>query len=130
MISDQNKQIILTMRQQGSSCSEIAKQMNLSPNTVKSLCHRNKIEAHTNEEVPADCCKNCGASLSQTPGAKKRAFCSEKCRYTWWNRHRHKRLYRLTCYQCGKEFISYGNKSRKYCGRKCYLLSRYGEGLP
>jgi hypothetical protein len=28
------------------------------------------------------------------------------------------------------EFDSYGNRNRKYCGRDCYIQSRYGEGLP
>ena len=29
------------------------------------------------------------------------------------------------CEQCGKSFISYGNKNRKYCGRECYFRHRF-----
>lgn len=130
MISAQDKQAILTMRQQGLSCPEIAGLLGMSPNTVKSLCHRNKIEVHLPQKLPPDLCKNCGAPLHHIKGARQKTFCSDKCRYAWWNRQRRKRPYRLTCYQCGKEFISYGNKKRKFCGRECYNLSRYGEGLP
>lgn len=130
MIAAREKQAILTMRQQGLSCPEIAAMMSLSPNTVKSLCRRSKIQTPPQEALAGDVCKNCGAPLKRTPGAKKKVFCGDKCRYAWWNRQRSKRPYRLICYQCGKEFISYGNKKRKFCSRECYNLSRYGEGLP
>lgn len=130
MISQQEKQIILTMRQQGATYPHIANLMELPPNTVKSICRRNKINVPNPEIYPADRCKNCGATLKQTPGVKKRTFCSDQCRYTWWNRNRLKQPYRLVCYQCGKSFISYGNKHRKFCGRECCNISRYGEGLP
>lgn len=66
----------------------------------------------------------------QKPGAKKKSFCSDRCRYIWWNHSRNKRPYRLVCQHCGRDFISFGNQNRKFCGRECYLLSRYGEGLP
>ena len=33
--------------------------------------------------------------------------------------------YTLVCEQCGKPFISYGNKNRKYCGRECYFRHRF-----
>ena len=75
-------------------------------------------------------CKNCGEPLKQTPGARRKVFCDNHCRYEWWNRTRAKKPYLLTCYHCGKQFTSYGNRKRKFCGRECYLLSRYGEGLP
>lgn len=130
MITTKEKQAILAMRRQGMSCSEIAATMELSPNTIKSLCRRNKIQAQTPEVSAADICKNCGAPLRQTPGVKKREFCSDKCRFDWWNQRRSTRPYRLICYQCGKAFFSYGNKKRKFCSRECYNLNRYGEGLP
>lgn len=40
MIPKPQKQMILTMRQQGSSYAEIADILSLSPNTVKSICRR------------------------------------------------------------------------------------------
>ena len=33
-------------------------------------------------------------------------------------------VYTLECQCCGNEFESYGNKSRKYCCRDCYVASR------
>ena len=49
MIEAKTKQSILMLRQQGESLTEIAKLLSLSPNTVKSICHRSGI--HT---LPAE----------------------------------------------------------------------------
>ena len=34
--------------------------------------------------------------------------------------------YECTCEKCGKKFISYGNKDRKYCCHECYIEDRFG----
>lgn len=130
MILKIQKDAILALRQQGRSYQEIAGQLDLSPNTVKSVCRRSGTNAPKPEMSTLDSCKNCGATLPQNAGGRKRAFCCDKCRYTWWNRSRRTQPYRLICCRCGKPFISYGNRKRKFCGRECYILSRYGEGLP
>lgn len=130
MIPEMQKDAILALRQQGRSYKEIAGHLVLSPNTVKSVCRRGGATTPKPEMSTLVTCKNCGAPLLQNTGGRKRAFCSDKCRYAWWNRSRRKQPYRLTCYHCSKEFISYGNRKRKFCGRECYILSRYGEGLP
>ncbi len=121
-----NKPLILKLRRQGLPYSEIASQLRLSPNTVKSVCRRNMdMPLPKQNQV----CKNCGSPLKQSSG-KQKIFCCDKCRYTWWNHNRREKIYHLKCYQCGKEFISCGNRNRKFCSRECYLRSRYGEGLP
>lgn len=131
MIEPKLKQSILTLRQQGASFMEIANFLSLSPNTVKSICHRSGIQgALTTANVDSDICKNCGKPLTQISGKKKKVFCNTQCRTEWWNKSRSRQPYRLTCYSCGKEFISFGNRTKKYCGRECYRLSRYGKGLP
>lgn len=130
MITNVQKETILAMRQQGISYARIAEELILSLNTVKSVCRRNGIKISRPEERPSGVCKTCGEPLRQVAGGRQKTFCSDKCRYLWWNRSRCRHPYRLTCSYCGKQFISYGNKSRKFCGRDCYSLSRYGEGLP
>ena len=124
------KDAILALRQQGRSYQKIVEQLILSPNTVKSVCRRCEAEAPAPETSTLDTCKNCGAPLPPSAAGRKRTFCSDKCRYAWWNRSRRKQPYRLTCYCCDRPFISYGNRKRKFCSRECYMLSRYGEGLP
>lgn len=124
------KQSILMLRQQGESFAEIAKLLSLSPNTVKSICRRSSVQAMPAEERGSNVCKNCGKPLSQILGKKQKTFCSTHCRTVWWNRTRRRKPYRLTCYCCGKEFISFGNRKKKFCSRECYRLSRYSKNVP
>lgn len=131
MLTKYQKDSIMALRYQGQSYKAIADKLGLSANTVKSFCHRSDAcKTDNTDTADRNLCRNCGAILSQTPGAKKKTFCCDKCRYIWWNRHKSRQPYHLTCCHCGREFISFGNKKRKFCGRECYRLSRYGEGLP
>lgn len=129
------KQAIATLRLQGGTYAEIADYLNLSPNTVKSFCLRNKISPLSQTrlgdmEDSAGICKNCGAALEQTHGGRNKAFCSDRCRYAWWNRNRREKPYRLTCQHCGRKFISFGNRNRAFCSRECYTLNRHNGEIP
>lgn len=130
MIKPEIKELIVLLRQQGESFTEIATLLSLSPNTVKSICRRSGIQAMAIGQNDSHTCKNCGKPLSQIPGKKQKTFCSTQCRTAWWNKTRSRKPYGLICYCCGKEFISFGNRKKKYCSRECYRRSRYGEGLP
>lgn len=129
MINPETKQAIITLRQQGETFAEIGKLLSLSPNTVKSICHRNGIPAG-DTAADSDVCKNCRKPLIQIPGKKEKTFCSTHCRTAWWNKTRSRKPYRLTCYCCGREFISFGNRKKKFCSPECYRVGRYGKGLP
>ena len=132
-MTDKQKESIRYMRSQDFSYRHIADSLGLSYNTVKSFCYREYLTRDTRggkNDSDQDGCKNCGALLNHHPGAKRKTFCSDRCRYTWWNRRRKytRQKYPRICFGCGSEFT--GNKNRKYCGRDCYIHSRYGEGLP
>lgn len=129
MTDNKTKESILTMRREGMSFTEIAGFLSLSPNTVKSICYRSRVQALPVEDDRPSTCKNCGRPLQQVSASRKKIFCSSQCRYSWWNHYRSRRPYRLTCYCCGREFISFGNKKKKYCSRECCQASRYGEGV-
>lgn len=131
MLTQHQKDSIIALRYQGQSYQLIANNLDLSINTVKSFCYRSNISStrQNNTDIGKRCI-NCGVMLVQTPGAKQKTFCSDKCRYAWWNRHKSKQPCQLSCQFCGKGFISFGNRNRKFCGRECYLRSRYGGGLP
>ena len=134
-MTDRQKQSIRYMRRMGLTFSAISCSTGLSPNTIKSFCYRENIDPITNPgNEGQDVCKECGKPLDHNPGKKKKSYCSDKCRSDWWNRNRewinHKQAYHLVCLNCGTVFKSYGNKGRKFCGRECYILSRYGDGLP
>jgi endogenous inhibitor of DNA gyrase (YacG/DUF329 family) len=113
---------INNMRLKGYSVSTISKVLELPYSTVKSHIHRHP-------EIPgASVCLQCGKPVKQPTGRREKKFCSDKCRMAYWNSNQDKvnkqAYYNLVCQQCGKGFVTYGNKNRKYCCRACYLDSR------
>ncbi len=127
-MTKEQKNKISELRSASSSYREIAEQLGVSVNTVKSFCSRkSKPEPET---TGSDVCKNCGATIMQTSGRRRRVFCSTECRLKWWNsgenRGGHQGCVQLTCAHCGKGFSAYRCKDRKYCSRACYTKSRFG----
>ncbi len=93
------KESIRKLRRRGLSFTAIADAVELSPNTVKSFCRRESMSrsiaksSNTHQiAVPLGdglvTCNHCGAHLQHHPGKKKKRFCSDKCRFDWWNMHR------------------------------------------
>ena len=106
----------------GMGYQRIADQLGLSPNTVKSHLQRHP------PQLGQTLCHHCGQPVPQNPGRKEKKYCSDKCRMAYWNSHKEEvnkqAYYTLVCQHCGKEFISYGNRNRKYCSRLCYANAR------
>lgn len=117
------------MRSHDKSAADIAIALGLSVNTVRSYIRR-----HPPKDAVQVGCRQCGKPVMQAKGRKAKYFCSDRCRNAWWNAHpekvRRKAYYRLTCQFCGKEFVSYGNKNRKYCSRLCYADARRSRSVP
>ena len=124
------KERIEYLRSKGNSYAAIAADLGMSENTVKSYCRRSNIGIGEKAEQAAtmDACANCGRPLEHTPGAKRKRFCSDKCRMMWWKAHpeavNRKAVYCFACPACGAEFESYGNAHRKYCSRACFGAAR------
>lgn len=71
-------------------------------------------------------CEQCGTSVLQVAGRKKKRFCSDACRNSWWTEHRKDGGGILhICPGCKKEFK--GRKGRKYCSHACYIEDRFGS---
>lgn len=134
------KEKILELWKQGFGSSRIAKTLGLNTNTVKTFCRRNGLTSDRthiptlkkDKEIEKSRCKNCGIFITQKPGAKKKLFCSDKCRMSWWNGHpelvERKTKHIVICQNCGKEFAVYGGRIRKFCSHNCYIEKRYGTG--
>ncbi|MDL2292561.1 helix-turn-helix domain-containing protein [Acholeplasma sp. OttesenSCG-928-E16] len=122
-MTNQEKEQILKLREEGLSYREIAKTLNLPFTSVSSFIARQNTNK-SNTEI----CKNCGIKLSQTKGHRKKIFCSEKCRRFWWKSNPDKRnlkaYHECKCEQCGKSFLSYSKADRKYCSYSCYQTTR------
>ena len=128
-MTEKQKSEILRMRSNGVPYKEISALLGISMNTVKSYCIRNNIHKGMVVGVMTDTCPNCGQPVIQREKTKKRKFYSSECRIEWWNAHpeavSRRANYTLRCASCGQEFISYGNKNRKYCSHDCYITARY-----
>lgn len=130
-MTDKEKRLIEDYRNSGLSYSQISKAMNLPINSVKTYCRRHRLGTtfYNNNDVQSFC-EQCGSKMTQVVGRKKKRFCSDKCRILWWNSHngdvKKKANYNCICTHCAKEFISYGNKGRKYCSHECYIADRFG----
>ncbi len=136
-MTDDQKQAISRLRSEGWGYNKISGFIGVNENTVKSYCRRNNLTGYGSKFVkerpnaPYGRCKNCGAIVEQDPKRKTKLFCSDDCRMKWWGLHRdqikHRAVKSITCPNCGKQIIVYGNASRKYCCHECYIADRFGK---
>ena len=130
-MTNKQKQQIEFHRGNGASYAAIADKLDVSENTIKSFCRRNNLgSARASGQVQpvADTCPNCDMPLNHKTKAKKKRFCSDKCRLDWWAAHpeamKRKAVYHFVCPVCGTAFTAYGNAKRKYCSRACASSAR------
>lgn len=72
------KDEIKKLREKGLGYKKIAVCLNVSANTVKSICRREKLEKLDIEDF--DTCKVCGEKLTHLNGKKQKKYCSDTCR--------------------------------------------------
>lgn len=138
-MTNEQRERIAAMRQDGFGYTTIAKAVGLTKDSIKAFCRAHDlagVKAQSNARITPDqsFCLCCGKPLRQTPGRKKVKFCSADCRQQWWNTHpeqvTRKAIYSFTCAYCGKVFTAYGNTRRKYCCHSCYVVARFKGGEP
>ena len=135
-MTENQKAQIMKLRAAGYGYGKIAQELDISLNTVKSFCRRNRLKKATIVPViptgEVTHCENCGREIKQVFKRKRRRFCSDKCRNLWWNSHldlvKRKAPYTFRCQHCGKEFHIYGDRRRKYCSHDCYVADRFKGG--
>ena len=129
------KSSLTAMRKAGRSYTEIADELGISKNTIKTFCRRNglapEVKSTPVDDTPTErLCPQCGKPVIQPKGRKEKKFCSDTCRNRWWNSHmdfvNRKAIYAYTCPACGTAFTAYGNNHRKYCCHECYIVDRFG----
>ena len=129
-MTDQRKERIIFLRNQGKGYGSIASELGIPESTVKSFCRRNDSSASIAPAQSGDACGHCGLPFTHTPGARKKRFCSSKCRMAWWNAHpetvNRKTFHHFRCGYCDAAFESYGNARRKYCSRPCAATANRG----
>ena len=117
----QQKEMIVAMRNAGMAYADIARFTGVTEANARNIFSR---AVRQMPENPKDICRFCGLPLTYTTGAKKRQFCSDKCRFSWHNRQKVKKPYICTCERCGVEFVSIGYPQKRYCSSDCRALSR------
>jgi predicted transcriptional regulator len=134
LVTGEQKQKIQTLRQRGLEYGEIGDILGIAKNTVKTYCWRNNLSKNeaseeTKYKENKEICKHCGKSLEGASKTKPRKFCCDRCRFAWWRQHRDQlnrtAICSVSCAYCGKEFDSYGNRSRRYCCHAHYIAHRY-----
>lgn len=135
--------LIRQFRMEGLGYKAIATKTGLTRDIVRNFCKSNKLEGYgpatkrnVKEQIySGDACRHCGKEISQPMTGRSRKFCSEQCRRNWWKANpeaknrKETAIYHRTCIRCGKVFVSYGNKKRKYCCHDCYIKARFWEGI-
>lgn len=130
---------IRNLRVQGVGYRGIATIVGLSRDIVRNYCKSQGLDGfatdltvNMKEQMEnGKACWCCGKEIKQPYTGRRRKFCSDKCRREWWaahpeaGRHKEAAYYHLTCEYCGKTFVSYGNKNRKYCSHHCYVRDRF-----
>ena len=88
---------IINLRKQGYSYGAIAKAMDLSVNTVTTICRRNGIKLSeigpmvSKREADLSFCKYCHQPFSNPWHRKQKFFCSVKCHDHYWNEQKRAR---------------------------------------
>ena len=104
-MTEQQKSVIKTLRQQNFSYNAIANTLGLTISTVKSYCQRNGLA-----------------------GNRKEAFRSNPLKNSHLEQVKRRNPHTVNCLCCGKEFTYYGPNPQKFCSHPCYIKHRY-EGV-
>lgn len=130
---------ITELRLKGAGYKSIGTVVGLSRDIVRNYCKSHGLTGYASALTKnirmkmdsGEACLYCGGDVAQPKTGRPKKFCCEKCRRAWWKQHpeavnRSKAAsYECICESCGKKFISYGNKSRKYCSHDCYIKHRF-----
>ena len=135
MTNDQKEQIT-KLRESGLGYGEISVKTGLTKDAVKYYCKNHDLGGKRSRIQASDdniqLCRFCGKPIASN-GKRKRLYCSEECRRSWWKEHpqaskpREEAIHTITCKCCGKVFTTWGQHNRVFCSHACYIRDRFGE---
>ena len=117
-----DKDIIIALKEKGYSYKEIASELGIPIGSIKSVISRASREIKMEIDTPK--CKNCGQKIISVKGKRKKVFCCDKCRTSYWLKH----LKERNCKFCNKPFIPNSKSKQIFCSKECYLKSRNNGG--
>ena len=121
-MTNEEKVIILKLRDEGKGYGEIAKITGISKNSISAFLRRDADKKY-------DRCLACGKKLIQTPGHRQKLFCNDNCRKLNWIQKGRKsiKMKAFKCKFCGRTFFGYESQHPSFCSRECYFKSRRGD---
>lgn len=121
-MTNEEKKIILKLREDGNSYGEIAKLTGISKNSINTFLRREADKKYNR-------CLVCGKKLIQTPGHRQKLFCNDNCRRLNWIQKGRKSIKtkEFKCKYCGRSFFGYESQHPSFCSRDCYFKSRRGD---
>jgi len=135
-MTDNQKEQIAKLRERGFGYGEIAIKTGLTKENVRYFCKTHDLAGKRSlvqtEDGNTNSCRFCGKPIVSKMG-RKRLFCSEECRRSWWKKHseaakpKEEAIHTITCKYCGKVFTTWGQHNRVYCSHECYIRDRFGE---
>ena len=84
-MTSQQITMLTNMRSSGAGYQRIANTIGVSKDAVKKYCQRHGMRSETGAARSLQFCPNCGIRLVSLAGKKAKRFCSDRCRYSWWN---------------------------------------------
>lgn len=138
---DPERERVHGLRMEGMGCGEISEITGIPEDQVREYLRKLglpeegaaiRIQPLPGQGESAALCPVCGARLQQPYKGRHRRFCSDACRYVFWNqKHRDepKDGRAAVCMTCGREFQAVNEKvhQRRYCCWPCYFRARYGR---
>lgn len=144
-MTDYERSEIDRLRNSGMGYKAIAKELNISVNSIKTYCKRMNIKGERYlvektqvsetqimekdpevDESDARCCLYCGSVIVQPKHGRKKKFCSNKCRAAYWRNHPEETngafLKKHICRCCGKVFYNYRDDSTDSCTDPTLML--------
>ena len=73
---------VIELRKLGHGYKRIAKALSITMDEVRNACNE-----LSDEGLLVGKCKQCGMAITSTNGKKLKQFCSDQCRWNWWNSH-------------------------------------------
>jgi orotate phosphoribosyltransferase-like protein len=84
LMKDDVKNKINELKEKGYGYKRIAKELSMTASAV-----RYTLAKISEEDLLVSTCKYCGITMKSVKGKKKKVFCSDSCRWQWWNqKHR------------------------------------------
>lgn len=81
-MKEEMKTRIKQLRSEGYGYKRIAKTLALTLSVV-----RYAVTKMSDEDLFEGRCEKCGIKIKSIKGKKKKRFCSDRCRWDWWNNH-------------------------------------------